>query len=221
VNAKKSGQTLHLDKRLAAGVSFVYPPSRISPHRQAALGSSPPRLAGRWPRPLPTMRQPLGDPVAPSTGRRPPVSSPPQRDTALSAGRLPFSSRRAPVSSPPHRAWRQAPPLLTAPGAGLLPSPPCHCTSLSTALPFARGASPGARGADFGLPVGWPRQVSHPILQGKPNASHMCARINLHTHDRQNESNTIAVIKRSRVKPVRYPLLHPERWTRRSEHNDN
>jgi hypothetical protein len=27
--------------------------------------------------------------------------------------------------------------------------------------------------------------VSHPILQGKPNASHMCARINLHTHDRQ------------------------------------
>jgi hypothetical protein len=63
--------------------------------------------------------------------------------------------------------------------------------------------------------------VSHPILQGKPNASHMCSRINLHTHDRQNESNTIAVIKRSRVKPVRYPLLHPERWTRRSEHNDN
>jgi phosphotransacetylase len=63
--------------------------------------------------------------------------------------------------------------------------------------------------------------LSHPILQGKPNASHMCARINLHTHDRQNESNTIAVIKRSRVKPVRYPLLHPERWTRRSEHNDN
>jgi hypothetical protein len=63
--------------------------------------------------------------------------------------------------------------------------------------------------------------VSHPILQGKPNASHMCARINLHTHDRQNESNTIAVIKRSRVKPVRYPLLHPERWTQRSEHNDN
>jgi hypothetical protein len=27
--------------------------------------------------------------------------------------------------------------------------------------------------------------VSHPILPGKPNASHMCARINLHTHDRQ------------------------------------
>jgi hypothetical protein len=41
--------------------------------------------------------------------------------------------------------------------------------------------------------------LSHPILQGKPNASHMCARINLHTHDRQNESNTIAVIKRTRV----------------------
>jgi hypothetical protein len=42
-------------------------------------------------------------------------------------------------------------------------------------------------------------RLSHPILQGKPNASHMCARIKLHTHDRQNESNTIAVIKRSRV----------------------
>jgi hypothetical protein len=64
-------------------------------------------------------------------------------------------------------------------------------------------------------------RVSHPILQGKPNASHVCARIILHTHDRQNESNTIAVINHSRVKPVRYPLLHPERWTRRSEHNDN
>jgi hypothetical protein len=63
--------------------------------------------------------------------------------------------------------------------------------------------------------------VSHPILQGKPNASHMCARIDLHTHDGQNESNTIAVINRSRVKPVRYPLLHPESWTQRSEHNDN
>jgi hypothetical protein len=63
--------------------------------------------------------------------------------------------------------------------------------------------------------------VSHPILQAKPNASHVCARINLHTHDRQNECNTIAVINRSRVKPVRYPLLHPERWTRRSEHNEN
>jgi hypothetical protein len=66
-----------------------------------------------------------------------------------------------------------------------------------------------------------PVRVSHPILQGKPNASHVCARIILHTHDRQNESNTIAVINRSRVKPVRYSLLHPERWTRRSEHNDN
>jgi hypothetical protein len=63
--------------------------------------------------------------------------------------------------------------------------------------------------------------VSHPILQGKPNASHVCARIILHTHVRQNECNTIAVINRSRVKPVRYPLLHPDRWTRRSEHNDN
>jgi hypothetical protein len=40
--------------------------------------------------------------------------------------------------------------------------------------------------------------LSHPILQGKPNASHMCARI-IYTHDRQNESNTIAVIKRTRV----------------------
>jgi hypothetical protein len=27
--------------------------------------------------------------------------------------------------------------------------------------------------------------MSHPILQGKLNASHMCTRINLHTHDRQ------------------------------------
>jgi hypothetical protein len=41
--------------------------------------------------------------------------------------------------------------------------------------------------------------MSHPILQGKPNASHMCARI-IYTHMiRQNESNTIAVIKRTRV----------------------
>jgi hypothetical protein len=63
--------------------------------------------------------------------------------------------------------------------------------------------------------------LSHPILQGKPNASHVCARIILHTHDRQNECNTIAVTNRSRVKPVRYSLLHPERWTRRSKHNDN
>jgi hypothetical protein len=63
--------------------------------------------------------------------------------------------------------------------------------------------------------------MSHPILQGKPIASHVCAKIILHTHDRQNECNTIAVTNRSRVKPVRYPLLHPERWTRRSEHNDN
>jgi hypothetical protein len=39
------------------------------------------------------------------------------------------------------------------------------------------------------------KAVSHPILQGKPNASHVCARINLHTHDRQNECKTIAVIK--------------------------
>jgi FtsZ-binding cell division protein ZapB len=41
--------------------------------------------------------------------------------------------------------------------------------------------------------------LSHPILQGKPNASHMCARI-IYTHMiRQNESNTIAVTKRTRV----------------------
>jgi hypothetical protein len=66
-----------------------------------------------------------------------------------------------------------------------------------------------------------PKTVSHPILQGKPKASHVCARIILHTHDRQNECNTIAVTNRSRVKPVRYLLLHPEGWTRRSEHNDN
>jgi predicted aspartyl protease len=44
--------------------------------------------------------------------------------------------------------------------------------------------------------------MSHPILQGKPNASHVCARINLHTHDRQNECNTIAVIKRRRLKLI-------------------
>jgi hypothetical protein len=25
----------------------------------------------------------------------------------------------------------------------------------------------------------------HPILQGKPNASHICVRIKLHTYDRQ------------------------------------
>jgi hypothetical protein len=31
----------------------------------------------------------------------------------------------------------------------------------------------------------WWEGVSQPILQGKPNASHMCARIKLHTHDRQ------------------------------------
>jgi hypothetical protein len=42
-------------------------------------------------------------------------------------------------------------------------------------------------------------KLSHPILQGKPNASHMCARI-IYTHMiRQNESNTIAVTKRTRV----------------------
>jgi hypothetical protein len=65
------------------------------------------------------------------------------------------------------------------------------------------------------------KSLSHPILQGKPSASHVCPRINLQTHDRQNECNTIAVTKRSRVKPIQYPLLHLERWTRRSKHNDN
>jgi hypothetical protein len=39
--------------------------------------------------------------------------------------------------------------------------------------------------------------LSHPTLQGKPNASHVCARMILHTHDRQNECNTVAVINRS------------------------
>jgi hypothetical protein len=34
-------------------------------------------------------------------------------------------------------------------------------------------------------PAEEPREMSHPILQGKPNASHMCVRIKLHTHDRQ------------------------------------
>jgi hypothetical protein len=50
----------------------------------------------------------------------------------------------------------------------------------------------GGRVKRFG---GRPGRVSHLILQGKPNASHVCARINLHTHDRQNECNTIAVTK--------------------------
>jgi hypothetical protein len=60
--------------------------------------------------------------------------------------------------------------------------------------------------------------LSHLILQGKPNASHVCAKINLHTHDRQNECNTIAVTKRTRVKEIQYSLLHSEGWTRRSKH---
>jgi hypothetical protein len=60
--------------------------------------------------------------------------------------------------------------------------------------------------------------VSHPILQGKPNASHVCARINLHTHDRQKECNTIAVIKRMRVKLIQYSLLHSDGRTQRSKH---
>jgi hypothetical protein len=34
-------------------------------------------------------------------------------------------------------------------------------------------------------PVPTTGRMSHLILQGKPNASHMCARIKLHTHDRQ------------------------------------
>jgi hypothetical protein len=63
----------------------------------------------------------------------------------------------------------------------------------------------------------WP-MVSHPILQGKLNAFHVCARINIHTHDRQNECNTIAVTKHTRVKPIQYPLLHSEGWTWRSKH---
>jgi hypothetical protein len=41
--------------------------------------------------------------------------------------------------------------------------------------------------------------LSHLILRGKPNASHMCARIRLHTYDRQKECNTITVIKCTRV----------------------
>jgi hypothetical protein len=80
---------------------------------------------------------------------------------------------------------------------------------------------PGVSRLHASVPGPFGVMLSHPILQGKPNASHVCARIILHTHDRQNECNTIAVTNRSRVKPVRYSLLHPERWTQRSEHNDN
>jgi hypothetical protein len=67
-------------------------------------------------------------------------------------------------------------------------------------------------------PVVGRRSLSHPILQGKPNASHVCARINLHTHDRQKDCNTIAVIKRMRVKLIQYSLLHSDGRTRRSKH---
>jgi hypothetical protein len=35
---------------------------------------------------------------------------------------------------------------------------------------------------------GW---VSHLFSEGKPSASHMCARISLHTYDRQNKWNII------------------------------
>jgi hypothetical protein len=37
--------------------------------------------------------------------------------------------------------------------------------------------------------------LSHLISGEKPNASHMCARIKLHTYDRQNECNIIDNIK--------------------------
>jgi hypothetical protein len=42
----------------------------------------------------------------------------------------------------------------------------------------------------------------------------MCARIKLHTHDRQKS----AVIKRTRVKLIQYSLLHSDGWTQRSKH---
>jgi hypothetical protein len=60
-----------------------------------------------------------------------------------------------------------------------------------------------------------------PDFTGKTECISRVRQDQLHTHDRQNECNTIAVTKRSRVKPVQYSLLHPERWTRRSNHNDN
>jgi hypothetical protein len=47
------------------------------------------------------------------------------------------------------------------------------------------GRSPEARGELHVTDAPAKSPLSHPILQGKPNASHMCARINLHTHDRQ------------------------------------
>jgi hypothetical protein len=39
------------------------------------------------------------------------------------------------------------------------------------------------------------RKMSHLISGEKPNASHMCVRIKLHTYDRQNECNSIDSIK--------------------------
>jgi hypothetical protein len=35
------------------------------------------------------------------------------------------------------------------------------------------------------------RRVSHLFSGEKPSASHMCARISLHTYDRRNEGNII------------------------------
>jgi hypothetical protein len=37
--------------------------------------------------------------------------------------------------------------------------------------------------------------MSHLISEEKPNASHMCVRIKLHTYDRQNECNIIDIIQ--------------------------
>jgi len=38
---------------------------------------------------------------------------------------------------------------------------------------------------DFGMTVCKTSEetMSHPVYEGKPNASHMCARISLHTYD--------------------------------------
>jgi hypothetical protein len=53
-------------------------------------------------------------------------------------------------------------------------------------LEYAPKAIIGATEEKFGYTISYGKAyLSHPILQGKPNASHVCARINLHTHDRQ------------------------------------
>jgi hypothetical protein len=52
-----------------------------------------------------------------------------------------------------------------------------------TVVEAASQSSPGTRAKLHKVEAA--EEVSHLILQGKPNASYMCARIKLHTHDRQ------------------------------------